>query len=82
MCGGECGTNLKTFRVWKNFKDSSNDVAVLVDAENETAAKKAGMEMLKDEPGLGLPKSEQPIGYTVEAVIGEYMNKPKVRESK
>jgi len=58
---------MKTFRVWMNFRDPMNDIAVLVDAENESLARETGIAMLQEEQGFGTSmEDEKPIGYTVE----------------
>lgn len=55
---------MKSYRVWKNFRDSATDIAVLVDAFNASEAERKAVELMGDEKPFG-GESEH-IGYTVE----------------
>jgi len=69
FCKQEETKAMKTFRVWKNFRDPRNDIAVLVDAENESLARETAIAMLQDEHGFGCSmEDEKPIDYTVECL--------------
>ena len=57
---------MKEWRVWKCFKDSSKDIAVLVEAPTIQEARSKGMELLKDEIPFGGGEDEMPINYSAE----------------